>query len=153
MWRWNQRKKKVNISWKSDRIQPTLLILAAGDAGSTLWQHSKCICFSKLVCSCTRFIYLHVYILMTSQKNVCVWRFVCACMYKQIKLWASEIFQKSNAGLMPLPCDQSIQGFFHYLWRRNVFGYLPTSPALILTPPEGRGECWLSDTQCIWEPF
>lgn len=28
------------------------------------------------------------------------------CVRKQIRLWAFEIFQKSNAGWMPLPCDQ-----------------------------------------------
>lgn len=71
-------------------------------------------------------IYLHAHLWahdIPKRMHACV----SLCVCKQIRLWASEIFQKSNAGLMPLPCDQRIRGFFHYLWRRNTFGCLPAS--------------------------
>lgn len=121
------------------------------------WQRWKCLCFSLSACLRTRFIYMHICVSpWRFQKNVCLCVCVCAtvCVCKQIRLWASEIFQKSNAGLMPLPCDQRIRGFFHYLWRRNTFGCLPAFPSLTHTLPGGRGECWLSEKRCALEkPF
>lgn len=77
-------------------------------------------------------IYLHAHLCapdISKRMRACV----SLCVCKQIRLWASEIFQKSNACLMPLPCDQRIRGFFHYLWRRNTFGCLPASLCLSLS--------------------
>lgn len=121
------------------------------------WQRWKCLCLWMCgyvldVFTCTFVCPWHPqkeYV----QAHWCL--FVCAYTYKQIKLWASEIFQKTNAGLMPL-CDQRIRGFFHYLWQRNAFGCLPASLSLSLslTLPEGSGECWLSEKCCALEnPF
>lgn len=78
--------------------------------------------------------------------------------HKQIKPWVSDIFQKSDAGLMHLPCGQRIWSFFHYLWWRNTFEclppslYLSLSLFLSLSLPGGRRGCWF-EKRCIQEAF
>lgn len=87
---------------------------------------------------------------------------VCTCVckrereHKQIKPWVSDLFQKSDAGLMHLPCGQRIWSFFHYLWWRNTFECLPPSLLLSLflslSLPGGRRGCWF-EKRCIQEAF
>lgn len=96
----------VSLSfWKIKSASPTYLssdAVSTFDSAGSVW------------------IYLHVGDCDIPEKNNTL---------KQIRLWESEIFHQSNAGLMPEPRDRSKNtGFFHYLWRRSTFGCLPASP-------------------------
>lgn len=120
------------------------------------WQLWKCLCLSLWVdVRCVDVFYLHAHLCVL--KNAYAWLCVCVTawtrLYKQIGLWASEILQKSNAGLMPLLCDQRIRSLFHYLWRRNTFGCLPASLSHSHSAWRERRVSVIRGTLCIGEPF
>lgn len=86
-----------------------------------------------------------VYELDLHMKFVCLYTFFwrchkCfpACVCKQIRLRAFEIFHRSNAGLMPLLSDQRIQGLLSLpLMEECIWMFACISPSL---SPRFKGE-------------